>query len=803
MAVSTFLFIAITLGIAFSSVLRPPSTLIVTSLVLLSILYLLCVFAIRRRRHLVCGLLSIAVAHALGWTCGLEPEWRGELYKSADHVVIGEVMGARVSARQRWWLKLRVAEVALVEKGGETLHFSRINDEMLVSVSEETARRVLRGERALLRVRRISRRQRVNFGDTGVRRRPPAFASAAAGPFVVDDGGPFVQVLGKVRGAIAAGIEGGLSGQESALAKALIIGDRNDLDPSTIAAFRGTGAAHLLAVSGLHISLVGQLTYWLVLSLLLRTPLAHRRFVAKPAALFAIILCWGYALLTGLAPPAFRAAIMATAVFGARAAGRPSQSGRSLWIAATILLAQQPALLWQPGFQLSFAAVSVLIGSSWLVSKRSGQSLANRAWTGLDELSARGRSAVLRAFVATAAATAVTSPLIAHHFGVFSPWGLIVNLFAVPFMGVLVLPVTMLASVVGAFSAALGSILFLPAGWSLSCLIDGLRWASELPEATISVSPPALGVALLFVFGVIVLFRRGRAWRIVGVGLLIVGGGYWGAERAFEEQERALRVTFLDVGAGDATLIRFPNGERMLVDAGPEAGDRLRPPIVVRALQRDGLRRLSVLALTHGHSDHAAGIPAVFRTIGAATYWRPLPAKEGALPSYAALARGRGATVFDVESLCGERRIGGVVLRVIHPCSVAAQGLSENDRSLVFRLQYGQISFLLPGDIESIVESELLSSGVLEETTVLKLPHHGSSTSSTSAFLDALRPRYGVASCGWSRRRPLPTASVTRRLQDRGVHILSTAELGAIEMTTRGRHISVRSARVGLLSFGS
>jgi competence protein ComEC len=150
--------------------------------------------------------------------------------------------------------------------------------------------------------------------------------------------------------------------------------------------------------------------------------------------------------------------------------------------------------------------------------------------------------------------------------------------------------------------------------------------------------------------------------------------------------------------------------------------------------------------------------------------------------------------------LCGERHLGGVVIDVLHPCSPGLEALSENDMSLVLRITYGRFSLLLPGDIEEEAEATLVEKHLDGlRADVLKVPHHGSDTSSTESFLDAVRPRLAVVSCGASERRPLPAPEVAARLRRQGALVVSTAELGAIEVKTDGQIMRARSARSGAL----
>jgi competence protein ComEC len=272
----------------------------------------------------------------------------------------------------------------------------------------------------------------------------------------------------------------------------------------------------------------------------------------------------------------------------------------------------------------------------------------------------------------------------------------------------------------------------------------------------------------------------------------------WAARLDVAGLDRSLTVTFVDVGAGDAILIDLPRGGRMLVDAGPRPGSGSRGTEVVEAAERFGYGRLALLALTHGHSDHAAGVASVMAHVGAERYWAPLSdvaGSRGGPPDR--IARGLGAEVATAPAICGAHDFGGVRLEVLHPCGQEARLHGENDRSLVIRLVFGDVAFLLPGDVEEAAEALLLRDPGRLRATVLKLPHHGSATSASEGFLDAARPSIAVASCGASPRRPLPHPALVERLAARGTLVMSTAELGALRFRTDGHGVRVWSARVG------
>lgn len=742
------------------------SAAVIIALVLHQVVFVLC----RRRRHLVSGAAALIAALAAGAAVGAVEPWSRPLFKHSEQLLAGQVSKVSRGRDDRWRARLRLEAVATVGKGEAGPLRSTFPGELFVTLDEPDARRLVPRQRVLVRVRQVRDRQRANFGD-GSWSRPPRFAWAVAGPLVIDEAPWWARALERLRRRLRARLHRVLEPEAAALATALVVGDRSGLPAATMDAFRRTGAAHLLAVSGLHISLISGLIFWGCTAVLLRTSLAARGRVAALAVAPATLGCWSYALVTGAGPPAVRAAIMTSAALLAWAVGRPSRADHAVWLAAVILLVDRPELAFRAGFQLSFAAVLVLqrLGLSGLT-----RSTSNEADSG--GLVRCGR-ALRKATTTALIASLVTAPVVAHHFGYLSPWAPVVNVVAVPVMGAALLPATLILAAVAAAWEPLGGVLALPVGAGLELFLGGLRAASELPSSAVSVPRPTMLEATGLVTALVLVLWRRRWMTLVALALVAVVTVTAIARLQAPRLQRELRLTFVDVGSGDATLIELPGGGRVLIDAGPRAAQVSSPNEVVTALGRRGWGQLRLLALTHGHADHVTGAPAVLEAVGAASLWRP-----------------------GVESgprRCGAQVIGGVRFEVLYPCDRSVAGLEENDRSLVLRLVYGDVAVLLPGDIEAAAEARLLSAGHQLRAQVLKLPHHGSDTSSSEAFLEAVDPELAVASCGRSRRRRLPHPRVAARLARRGAMVLGTAEVGAVEVVTDGERIEVATARLG------
>ena len=583
-------------------------------------------------------------------------------------------------------------------------------------------------------------------------------------------------------------------GNAARLVRTLGLGDRAALPEETLSDFRDTGLAHLLSVSGLHVGVVAlglcRLLRWLLTRF---SALTLRCDVPRLAALLTVPMCWLYVFLSGAEVPAVRSGVMVSALFLARVLGRDDDAPSALCLAALVILARDPAALRSISFQLSFVAVaSLMLGTrplnEWLSRRLS-----------LDESDERSRLLrCARWLCATLAATAIaslaTAPLVARAFGQTSIVAVLANLVALPLGSAL----TVLSA-----CAALAMSLCEPIAALLLCLCDPLaallleitRLFASLPWASLDVSPPTGAVVAAAYACLLALWLWPRSRRagmlsacIGALGLVVFAGLPWMARH----MDRSLRVTFFDIGQGDAALVRFPDGQTMLIDGGgdPEGRWRVGERVLVPALRALGVERLDIAMLSHPHPDHANGLIESAAALRPREIWiaRGQTQVPGGL-SRALVDAAPKAQI--VELAAGDRReLSGVEVAILHPPPNAPH-LGENDASLSARLSLGEISFLFTGDIEALGEQALLSAGRDLRATVLKAPHHGSRTSSTPEFVAATSPGHVVFSCGRDNRFGFPHAEIVARYESRGSAIHRTDRDGAITFVTDGQSLNV------------
>ena len=597
----------------------------------------------------------------------------------------------------------------------------------------------------------------------------------------------------------------------SSLAQALLLGKRDALPDKVREDFRSSGTSHLLAVSGLHVGVV----LFLTLGASAFT-FGRRRQLYLLGPLAAV---WGYAALTGLAPPVERAAAMATVFLCAVAIGRPRNHLPALLLAAAVMAGLEPEALLEVSFQLSFAAVAgIALILPWLGDRHTGELQAG-LWPAIWHYLRGG-------LIVSLAATVATLPLVAFYFHQMPTLGIPTTILALP-----AIPFLLGGSALGLAADLVYGPLGEAVGWfawiPLTYTLELVGLVARVPGSTFAVPgmPEALVLAYYGVLALLVASPRklravwARLRRVRpptsqqadasktsatyaatpkifrGMLLLLVAGlavALW--VEVLDRDDGRLRVTILDVGQGDSILIESPGGQRILVDGGPASRTA-----VGHLDERTGFwdRDIDLVVLTHGDEDHFAGLVEV---VGKYDVGGVI---QGGIASESPLYVGWEEAVTDRElprltAQKGQRVDLGESLRldVLHPPQ--GYGLADrNNSGAVLRLAYGEVSFLLTADIEAEAEAELLQNYSSLDSTVLKVAHHGSNTSSTTAFLQSVSPALAVVSAGEDNPFGHPSPLVMERLEDvlPKERILNTAERGTIRLSTDGRGLWLHTER--------
>ena len=526
---------------------------------------------------------------------------------------------------------------------------------------------------------------------------------------------------------------------------ALVTGDQQAIARSDWDVFRATGVAHLMSISGLHITLFAWLAALLLRGLWRASPRLCLRYPAQHAGLLGgLQLAAAYALFSGWGVPAQRTILMLATVTLLRLTARRWPWPQLWLLTAAVVLAVDPWALLQPGFWLSFVAVAVLFAGAGHETLDAPRSLGQRL---LGLLREQGLI------------TLALAPLTLLFFGQVSIVGLLANMLAIPWVTLVVTPLALL----GVFWAALWDA----AAWA----VQGLGWVLQAmatwPWATFSVAQAPLWAGLAGVLGgLLLVLRLPWAMRLAGLPLLLPVL-LWqppGPERGQFELLAA------DVGQGNAVLVRTAH-HALLYDSGPryandsDAGQRVLVPL----LRAQGVR-LDALLLSHRDSDHTGGAASVLGAQPQALLLSSLePAHE--------LQTGR--TTQRCEA--GQRwDWDGVLFEVLHP-QVDDYGRTRRSNALscVLRISNGEHTALLAGDLEKAQEARLVAEGAALRADWLLVPHHGSKTSSTPEFLDAVAPRSALVQAGYRNRYGHPAPEVMARYTERGVQVLDSARCGA------------------------
>ncbi|NMA54731.1 MAG: DNA internalization-related competence protein ComEC/Rec2 [Firmicutes bacterium] len=563
-----------------------------------------------------------------------------------------------------------------------------------------------------------------------------------------------------------------LPSSEAALLKALVLGQRQSVDPETMNFFTASGIVHLMAVSGVHVGLVAALA--LKLARLLRLPFSGQ-------GILTVLIILIYTALAGFTPSAVRAGIMFLLGLLGLSTGRPRNSLVALAAAALTLLLVNPSNLFEVGFQLSFAAAGgILYFGFWLI-----ELIAGRYRLGIP-------------IAVSAAAQLFTWPLTAYYFSGVSLIGFVASVVAIPLAG-LALSLSLFGLAAGSLYAAAGKLILGAAGAVLVALTSLARLFASIPGAFVYVrKPPLLFIAVyyLLILAAPLVFRLdyGRVWLrrslfvTVAAVLLFVT---W-----LSPVTSSLVVDFLAVGQGDAILIRTPSGQAALIDTGPrvstgrgiwDAGES----IVLPYLRSEGVHRLELMFLTHGDLDHTGGAPAILSSMPVGAVIAPASFEGPGAELVRRELEQRGIPLYTGSTGTKVDLGAGVEATILSPPSdpiISAE--AQNDNSLVVYLRHGQCGFLFTGDAGQPAEQYLLQREFPGPVNVLKVAHHGAATATSEEFVERLKPELAVISVG-KNNFGHPSPSTLERLLASGALVLRTDEDGQVRVESNGQQIVI------------
>ena len=558
-------------------------------------------------------------------------------------------------------------------------------------------------------------------------------------------------------------------GDDAPMAKALLIADQHEIPLEMRDRYARAGMVHMLSISGLHVAIIAGAMLLLLEAMHIPRGIASVVGVALTAVYVAII---------GAPPPAVRSAGMLAMVTASRLTQRPTSPWAALAVGALAPLLHPRAIL-DLGYQLSVVGIAGLIASGKLA----------RRIVATDKRSYRVR--MYKDLLTSTVATIVTAPLIAWYFGRISLIAPIANLVAGPVISLL--QPTLFVALALAPAGPVARI-FADASHPMLLAFDGIATvASSLPGASIDVVPSLTTVlagalaVLSFIVACISRYPVRPAISCAAALSLMMwspvmripyGGGF--------------EMHVLDVGQGDAILVRTDRGKWILFDAGRiwKSGDAGRSKIVPYVMSRGGT--LEAFVLSHAHADHIGGAGSVIRSLHPRVFWDAAFAQGSQVYARALRTADSTGTEWKRVHPTDTMRIDGVVVRFLAPDSAWTSSLGDpNEASTIALVQFGETRFLLMGDAERDEEAWLLNHSFDElHADVLKVGHHGSSTSSTDAFLAAVHPSLAVISVGAGNLYGHPSADVLASLGRVGARTVRTDQSGTVVIRSNGYRIT-------------
>ncbi len=563
--------------------------------------------------------------------------------------------------------------------------------------------------------------------------------------------------------------------ETAALLRGLLLADRKEIDQDTKTQFINSGVFHVLAVSGLHVGFIAFIFFFL-----------FGRMNIYIRSLLTIIGLLCFMFITGVPPSVFRATVMAIVIILAFLTNRSTNIFNSLAIAALIILTLDPAEIHSPGFQLSFAAVFA-IG----VFYPQFSSLVDMI--NIDNRFIR----YLLLFLAVSLAAQIgTLPFVLIYFGKISIVGLLVNLVVIPAIGIIIalaittILLSVLLPYLAIYYAALNDFI-------TELLLKIIAFSGNLSFSKIDIVSYSTYDALIFYVFVLIAFSALKNFKsLIAKAILIVlllssVFLFSSLDNDSMLPENQLSVFMIDVGQGDAFLIKFPNGESALVDAGKASvyfdnGER----VILPLLNYLGVNKIDYGFISHMDLDHYGGFISLINAGKINTVYKPsIDSSSSKDVQFERFANSHylKTTSYKMQSL----KMGNCRIYILNDDDETKKlGLSSNDRSGILKIVYGETSFLFTGDASKDVEKMLIDRfSYFLDSDFLKAGHHGSKTSTSNNFLDFVSPDYALISAGIQNNFGHPSQEVISKLNERKIGILRSDDKGGILLVSNGENI--------------
>lgn len=606
---------------------------------------------------------------------------------------------------------------------------------------------------------------------------------------------------------------------EKEIIQAMILGNQSEIPKDIMEKFNKTGTTHIIAISGFNIGIIAFLSFFIIRSLMKTSTYLLLRFnIVKVSTICGIIPVIIYTFIAGMGISVVRASIMALTFMIAIIFGKDRDLYNSLALAALIILIISPYSLYDVSFQLSFVAVWAILfitpNFSEVIHQSSPENISTHsAWI------KKIRANIYMFIIVSCAAILGTLPLIIFYFNRISTIALLSNIIVVPIMGILAIPICMSIIIALPLSNALALVFLEIASHLVRISISIVDFFASLPGSSYFVNTPTLmemGVYYLLLVFTVKLFhtwrnkkdnngdgngRISQKWyrlSFAALAVFIAGDAIYLYGRQIYNEK--MKVTFIDVGHGNSALIQLPGGKTILLDGGGtyENVFDIGRYVIAPLLWNERVNSIDIVILSHPHPDHFNGLITVLSYFDVKEIWTN--GEKGDFETYEDFMKVITEKNI-IHRMVSEQHVdtvlNGVAVSLLNPTAPISMNSTSsrkfertNNDSLVVKLTFGQVAFLLPGDISEPSEKRLVNSRHNIRSDVLLVPHHGGLTSSTEPFLDKVQPKFAIVSCAFENVFNDPHPDVLRRFSKRDVKIFRTDIHGAITITTDGTNIT-------------
>lgn len=584
------------------------------------------------------------------------------------------------------------------------------------------------------------------------------------------------------------------------IALALVIGDQGYISHDVRKMFASTGIIHILVVAGLHLAIITHLFYLLIKLLLSRSKyLCLHTNIPKFSLALSLIPMIMYILITGANPPVVRSGIMIAVYCMLFFLNRTQARWTGIFVAGILILVINPMDLYSISFQLSFVAVCSIIAFIPAIT-----AIVTNIKSLFTVNPPRFITTIAHIFFVSLFVTIGLGAIIAFYFNTLPLLGIALNVIVIPFFCYLVVPLSLLATVLGIIHPFISHVGFTIITYLITFIVKLVSLVSTFPLASIRVPTPTLYEILVYYSILITLINAKKLKTKTTVTLLsifmliqLADIGYYIYKNHFNKE---LRITFIDVGQGDSALIELPYGKTILLDAGGGGYHSydIGEAVVARYIWNLKRNKINYVIASHPQIDHIGGLGFIIKNMDVKeVYQSDCEPQTNTYKDFILAVQKAKPKLYKIVDNVKTFELNGVKVELIPVPHSTCDPHSEkdiNNYAIITKITYKNVSVIFTGDIEKKAEKILFDTyNTNLKADILKVAHHGSRSSSSEAFLEAVKPRIAVISVGESNPFHMPSKTVLKRLFERGISTYRTDRHGAIKITTDGKDIKIKT----------